>query len=59
MEPANNLGFNKARQLTHTQQEFLDDLQHSQEVVKLMQEGKFENQSAKELDELIQLVMIK
>ena len=45
MELVNNLGFKKVRQLTHEQQEFVDDLQHSLEEVKLMQEGKLEKQS--------------
>ena len=53
MELVNNLGFKKVRQLTHEQQEFVDDLQHSLEEVKLMQEGKIEKQSAEDfLNEL-------
>ncbi len=46
IELVNNLGFKKVRQLTSNQQEFVDDLQHSLEEVKLMQEGKLEKQSA-------------
>ncbi len=53
MELVNNLGFKKVRQLTNEQQEFVDDLQHSLEEVKLMQEGKLEKQSAEDfLNEL-------
>ena len=53
MELVNNLGFKKVRQLTSDQQEFVDDLQHSLEEVKLMQEGKLEKQSAEDfLNEL-------
>ena len=53
MELINNLGFKKVRQLTSDQQEFVDDLQHSLEEVKLMQEGKLEKQSAEDfLNEL-------
>jgi hypothetical protein len=53
MELVNNLGFKKVRQLSSVQQEFVDDLQHSLEEVKLMQEGKLEKQSAEDfLNEL-------
>jgi len=53
MELVNNLGFKKVRKLSSEQQEFVDDLQHSLEQVKLMQEGKLEKQSAEDfLNEL-------
>ncbi len=53
MELINNLGFKKVRKLTSEQQVFVDDLQHSLEEVKLMQEGKLEKQSAEDfLNEL-------
>lgn len=53
MELVNNLGFKKVRQLTPEHQEFVDDLQHSLEEVKLMQEGKLEKQPAEDfLNEL-------
>ena len=42
-----------AKKLSLEQQEFVDDLKHSLEEVKLMQEGKIEKQSAEDfLNEL-------
>lgn len=37
-----------AKKISKKQQEFVDDLKHSMEEVKLMQDGKIEKQSAED-----------
>ena len=53
MELVNNLGFNRVRQISKEQEQFIDDLQHSLAQVKQHQKGKIKLQSAKDfLNEL-------
>jgi len=53
LELVKNLGFKKVKRITDKQKEFVDDLKHSLEQVKLHQEGKIKLQSAEDfLNEL-------
>ncbi|MBL7111794.1 MAG: hypothetical protein ISS19_07635 [Bacteroidales bacterium] len=53
LELVKNLGFKKVKRLSDKQKEFMDDLKHSLEQVKLHQEGKIKLQSAEDfLNEL-------